>query len=120
MDNKEFSKLLEERSGNFSTAIMRLSSSLPDTDEGRVVRNRIAESGTNIGDNCLEILRKGSGSDFRNKISQYETEAGETEYWLEIIEAMNWIESCDIQPVRLELAGMLKIFTLIKEHKVSV
>ncbi|HNX44393.1 MAG TPA: four helix bundle protein [Bacteroidales bacterium] len=116
MDNKEFGKLLEERSRNFSTAIMRLSFSLPDTDEGRVVRNRIAESGTNVGDNCLEILRSGSESDFRNKISWYESLAGETEYWLEIIEAMNWIESCDLQSVRLELAEMLKIFTLIRKN----
>lgn len=51
MDNKEFSKLLEERTKKFAIDIIRLSASLPNTPEGKVIRNQITKSGTSIGAN---------------------------------------------------------------------
>jgi len=38
MDNKEFPKLLEKRTLDFGVRIIRLSTALPDTPEGREVR----------------------------------------------------------------------------------
>jgi len=49
MDNKEFSKQLEDRTKKF--ALIRLSISLPNTPEGKVIRNQITKSGTSIGAN---------------------------------------------------------------------
>ncbi len=45
MDNKEFSKELEKRTRKFALRIIRLSTALPNTPEGRVVRNQITKSG---------------------------------------------------------------------------
>ena len=54
MDNKEFSKELEKRTRKFAVSVIRLSTALPNTPEGRVIRNQITKSGTSIGANYLE------------------------------------------------------------------
>ena len=41
MDNKEFSKELEKRMQKFAVRALRLSTALPNTPEGRVIRNHI-------------------------------------------------------------------------------
>jgi len=51
MDNKEFSKELERRTIKFAVKIIRLSATLPNTPEGRVVRNQITKAGTSVGAN---------------------------------------------------------------------
>jgi four helix bundle protein len=53
MDNKEFSRLLEQRTRDFAVRIVRLSTTLPDTPEGREIRKQITQSGTSIGANYL-------------------------------------------------------------------
>jgi len=40
MDNKEFSKKLEERTKRFAISIIKLSSSLPATVEGKVINRQ--------------------------------------------------------------------------------
>ncbi len=49
MDRKKFAKDLEKRTRRFAVKIIRLSLSLPDTPEGRVVRNQITKAGTSVG-----------------------------------------------------------------------
>ena len=53
MDNKEFAKGLEKRTRQFAVEIIRLSTRLPNTPEGRVIRNQITKSGTSIGANYV-------------------------------------------------------------------
>ena len=53
MDNKEFSKELEKRTRNFAVKVIHLSTGLPNTPEGKIVRNQITKSGTSIGANYL-------------------------------------------------------------------
>jgi len=83
--NKEFAKQLEKRTRQFAVRIIRLSSELPYTTESRVIRNQITKSGTSIGANYREANRARSKADFKNKIDICESEASETQYWLELI-----------------------------------
>jgi hypothetical protein len=41
MNNKEFSKELEKRTREFAVKIIRVSIRLPNTTEGRVIKNQI-------------------------------------------------------------------------------
>ncbi len=79
MDNKEFSRLLEKRTRNFPVRIIRMSTALPNTPEGREIRRQIAKSGTSIGANYREANRARSKADFRSKIKICESEASETQ-----------------------------------------
>ena len=80
MENKEFAKQLEKRTRIFAITIIKLSSVLPNTPEGRVIRNQITKSGTSVGANYHEANRARSKADFSNKISIAESEASETVY----------------------------------------
>jgi four helix bundle protein len=90
MDNKEFSKKLEVRTKAFAIRIIKLSATLPNTVEGKIVRNQLTKAGTSIGANYREANRARSKADFKNKIKICESEASETGYWLEISIDMKW------------------------------
>ncbi len=89
-DIKKFAKELAERTKKFAIDIIRLSVTLPNTPEGRTIRTQLTKAGTSVGANYREANRARSKADFRNKISICETEASETQYWLEVIAGVGW------------------------------
>jgi len=91
MNNKEFAKELEKRTREFAVRIIRLSRTLPNTPEGKVIRTQITKSGTSIGANYREANRARSKADFKNKIKICESESSETQYWFEIIAKLKWL-----------------------------
>ena len=113
MDNKEFSKQLEGRTKKFAIGVIRLSISLPDSPEGRVIRNQVTKSGTSVGANYREANRSRSKADFKNKIKICESEASETGYWLEIISELNWTTEKRLKPILEESNELLALFTSI-------
>jgi four helix bundle protein len=113
MDNKEFSKELENRTKLFAINIIKLSSSFPNTTESKVIRNQITKSGTSIGANYREANRSRIRADFINKIKICESEASDTKYWLEIISELKWIDSYKIELISIEAAEILALFTAI-------
>jgi len=113
MDNKDFSKLLEKRTRDFGINIIRLSTALPNTPEGREIRKQIAKSGTSIGANYREANRARSRADFKSKIKICQSEASETQYWLEIIGGLQWLSWERLKPEYDECSELLAIFTSI-------
>jgi four helix bundle protein len=113
MNNKEFSKLLEERTKKFSISTIEYSCSLPNTSEFFVIRNQLTRSGTSIGANYREANRARSKADFLNKIRICESEASETTYWLEIIRDLRMEDSIKVNALLTEANEILAIFTSI-------
>jgi four helix bundle protein len=113
LDNQEFARNLEQRTRKFAVNIIRLSTSLPKTPEGNVLRNQITKSGTSIGANYREANRSRSKADFRNRIKICESEASETQYWLEVIREAELLSSVTIKPSMQECGELLAIFTSI-------
>lgn len=113
MENKEFGKQLEKRTKDYAIRIIKLSVELPNTSEGRVLKNQLTKSGTSIGANYREANRSRSKADFKNKIKICESEASETVYWLEIIDSLKWIETSKIESIINEASEILAIFTSI-------
>ena len=113
MDNKEFSKELEKRTRRFGVRIIHLSTRLPDTPEGKVIRNQITKCGTSVGANYREANRSRSKGDFKNKIKICESEASETQYWLEIIVDAKWLSWEEVSSEYEECSELLAIFTSI-------
>ena len=113
MNNKEFSKQLEDRTKKFAIRIIKLSIRLPNTPEGKVIKNQITKSGTSVGANYREANRARSKADFKNKIKICESEASETVYWLAIVLDLNWVEISSLQEIKKEANELLAIFTSI-------
>jgi four helix bundle protein len=113
MENKEFAGKLENRTRDFAVKIIRLSARLLNTPEGKVIKNQITKSGTSIGANYRESNRSRSKADFRNKIKICESEASETQYWLEVIIDANWLSQEEVKAEYDECSELLAIFTSI-------
>ncbi|MDH3556789.1 MAG: four helix bundle protein [Desulfobacterales bacterium] len=112
-DIKKFAKELEQRTKQFAIDIIRLSVTLPNTPEGRTIRTQLTKAGTSVGANYREANRARSKADFRNKISICETEASETQYWLEVIEGVGWKSWDELQADYDKCSELLAIFTSI-------
>ena len=112
-NNKEFAKDLEKRTREFAVRIIRLSTTLPNTPEGKVIRTQITKAGTSIGANYREANRARSKADFRNKIKNCESEASETQYWLEVIVEIEWLPWNKVKPDYEECSELLAIFSSI-------
>jgi four helix bundle protein len=112
-DPKKFGRELEKRTREFAVRIIRLSVTLPNTPEGRVVRNQITKAGTSVGANYREANRARSRADFKNKVKICESEASETQYWLEVIVDVEWKTWKEIKLDYEECSELLAIFTSI-------
>jgi four helix bundle protein len=113
VDNKEFSRSLEKRTLQFAVRIIRISTMLPDTAEGKVIKNQITKSGTSIGANYREANRSRSKADFKNKIKICASEASETQYWLELIAETDLLTRQEFKTEYEECSELLAIFTSI-------
>lgn len=116
MDDKEFAKALEERTLKFAIRIIKLSTELPKSSEARTIRYQITKAGTSIGANYREANRSRSKADFRSRIKICESEASETQYWLEIIKEMKWNNSEILDLQLKECSELLAIFTSIGKN----
>jgi len=116
MENIEFGKELEKRTKKFAVSILKLSGKLPNSIEGKVIRNQISKSGTSVGAKYCEANRSRSKADFSNKIRISEAEASETVFWLELIIEMKWIEDKKLQAIIKESNELLAIFTSISKN----
>ena len=117
MDNKKFAKELERRTLKFAVRIIRLSTLLPDTPEGRVVKTQITKAGTSVGANYREANRARSKADFKNRIAICESEASETQYWLKVIMEVEWLPKERLNPEYDECSELLAIFTSIGKKR---
>ena len=113
MERKEFARDLEKRTRKFAVKIIRLSITLPNTPESMVIRNQITKSGTSIGANYREANRSRSRADFINKIKICESEASETQYWLEVIVEAEMLSWEQVKKDYEECSELLAIFISI-------
>ena len=113
MNRKKFAKDLEKRTRQFAVRIIKISAKLPNTPEGRVVRNQLTKAGTSVGANYREANRARSKADFRNKIKICESEASETQFWLEVITEVKWLSGEEIKTDYEECSELLALFTSI-------
>ena len=73
----------------------------------------MTKAGTSVGANYREANRARSRADFRNKIKICESEASETQYWLELINDLNWLPKEENELVFKECSELLALFTSI-------
>lgn len=111
MTNKEFAKQLEKRTRQFAVRIIKLSARLPNSPEGRVIKNQLTEAGTSVGANYQEANRARSKADFRNKMSICEGECSETQFWIEVIVDAEMLPWKEVKPDYDECSELLAIFT---------
>ncbi len=113
IENREFARELEKRTRLFAVRIIKLSALLPNTPEGKAIRNQITKSGSSTGANYREANRARSRADFANRISICESEASETQYWLEVITDSGMLDVEKTRKEHEECSKLLALFTAI-------
>lgn len=104
---------MELRTKKFAISIIKLSTSLANTSECKVIKNQLTKSRTSVGANYREANRSRSKADFVKKIKICESEASETVYWLEIINELKWVDTQELKLIIAEANEMLALFTSI-------
>ena len=101
---------LRERTKRFAIDIISFSSSLPRTEEARVIRRQVIKSGTAIGANYRAVCRPRSNRDFIAKLGVVIEEADDTAYWLEILVDAKLVRPNAAQGLRREVDELIRIF----------
>ena len=78
---------LAERTTAFAKCIIAFAKTVPSTPVNHPLVRQLVRAATSVGANYREACDAVSKKDFRNKIGICRKEAGETEYWLEMIGA---------------------------------
>ena len=80
---------LEERTGHFGEAVLRVAKRIPNNPINTPLISQLVRAGTSIGANYCEANDSVSKKDFRNRIGYCRKESKETKHWLRMIASAN-------------------------------
>ena len=103
---------IRERTLQFALRIITLTSQLPESVEGRLVRQQLASAGTSVGANVEEADGAVSKADKRRALVIARKETRETRYWLQIVDR-TWPGKLDVKPEVAEATEILYILSSI-------
>ena len=78
-----------------------------------VLSKQLLRAGTSIGSNVREAEHAQSRSDFVNKLSIALKEANETEYWLDLLRAGNYLEDEEFKALKNQIQELLRLLISI-------
>ena len=82
---------------------------------------QLAKSGTSVGANYRAVCRARSDKEFVAKLNIVLEEADECQFWLEIIQEMNWIKKAsDLDLIMKEASELVAIFVSTLKSYLSI
>lgn len=93
---------LRRRTKQYALRILRLVKALPNTAEGRTIRNQLIRSGTSVGANYRAVCRARSSAEFISKLGIVIEEADESAFWLELIIETKILKNNLVEPLLKE------------------
>ena len=109
MDSREKRDELARRFVRYAARILRLSASLPRTEEGMHVRCQILRSGTAPGSHYREACGAESRKDFIHKLRIGLKELYETDYWLAVIGEAAMLPQAKLTDIQRETGELIAI-----------
>ena len=95
---------------DFAIKTIHLTKKLPKSPETAVIIFQIIKSSTSMGSNYTESMFALTKADFIHCLNICKKETAETLHWLEVLLILNPKLSPDIESLKLEADGYLKIF----------
>ena len=105
--------IIKEKSFVFALDIIQLYKTLSQNKKEFVLSKHLLRSGTSIGANVREAEYAESKSDFIHKLAIALKEANETEYWIELLNASDYLTSDEFNYIKLKVTEQLKLLTSI-------
>ena len=104
---------VEEKSFQFAIRIVRLYQYLTDSKREYHLSKQLLRSGTSIGANIAEAQQAQSRADFISKLSISLKEASETDYWLRLLNATEFLSDSEFISVHSDCTELEKLLTAI-------
>ena len=105
--------IVGEKSLTFGKRIARCYRYLKDKKKETVMSKQLLRCGTSIGANVREGLYAQSRKDFISKLNIALKEAGETDYWLDVIHSAEYFSDQEFESLRKDNDELLKLLTSI-------
>jgi four helix bundle protein len=115
--------ILKTKSFAFAIRIVNMNQYLQKEKKEFVLSKQVLRSGTAIGALCFEAQHAQSSADFINKLAISQKEANETEYWINLLEATDFIDEqtkTSLKNDLLELQKMLASSIITTKEKLKV
>ena len=110
--------ILAEKSKAFGVRIVNCRKYLTTKKHEYMMSDQIYRSGTSIGANIHEGIYAQSKADFINKLQVAQKEAGETDYWLEVICSTEYLTREEYDSMKADNDEIIKLLTsIIKSTK---
>ena len=107
------SNLIVDKSFNFAVRIVKLYNYLRDKHSEHVLSNQLLRSGTSIGANVREAIYAQSTADFNAKMYIALKEAGESAYWIELLERTDYLKPSYAKNILEDCGELIKILSAI-------
>ncbi|MCM8570883.1 four helix bundle protein [Gramella jeungdoensis] len=105
--------IIKTRSFLFSVKVVNLYKSLSSEKKEFVMSRQLLRSGTAIGALVREAEHAESKADFIHKLSISLKEANETEYWLDLLNASDYLEEGQFQEFKKDIKEILSLLVAI-------
>lgn len=113
--------VIKDKSFKFALRIVKLYKYLKGTKNEYVLSKQLLRSGTAIGALYREAEYAESSADFIHKLSIAQKECNETIYWLELLQASDFIAKNEFESINVDATEILKLLTsIIKSKKTSI
>ena len=104
---------IERKSFLFSVRIVTLARYLQEEKRDYILSKQLIRAGTSIGANIVESQQAQSRADFISKLSIALKEAVETNYWLRLLEATDYLSESEFSSIIADCKELEKILTSI-------
>ena len=104
---------VEHKSFLFSVRIVKLARYLQEEKKEYILSKQLIRAGTSIGANIVESQQTQSRADFISKLSIALKEAAETNYWLRLLNATDYLSESEFSSIIADCKELEKILTSI-------
>ena len=110
--------VIKDKSFVFAVEIVNLYKDLAYNKKEYVMSRQLLKSGTSIGANVREAEFAQSRADFTNKMSISLKEANETDYWIDLLHATEFLGLVEFEKYKFKSQEMLRLLvSIVKSSK---
>lgn len=110
-------RIIVDKSFDFAVRIVKLYRYLCDEKKEFVLSKQLLRSGTSIGANVSEAQRGQSKNDFYAKYAIALKEASETEYWIKLLNATDYLSEKEFLSLYSDINEIISILVTICNSK---
>jgi len=113
--------IIKKKSFDFAIRIVKLFQHLQAEKKEYVLSKQLLRSGTSVGAMVREAEHSESKADFVHKLAIAQKEINETIYWLELLNATEYLTQKEFESINADAVEIIKLITsIIKSTKSSI